>query len=243
MEQSKTGKKLLACFAVSAVMVASLGLAACGSSSTSSAAASASAASASAEAASAEAASSEAAESEEASASGAGAVGEQAGFTELQVENTDGEAFEDVDLGPFSVSAVWFQPVPMSDGTTIEGYNLHLEADVAANLDNGLGIEEGLWVPYMTVDYTITDSKSGDEVASGTFMEMSATDGPHYGANVALPDSGVYNITLSFASPQENSYQLHTDSETGDGLSFDAWKDGPIEYTFENWDYMVQDWK
>ena len=239
MEQSKIMKRLLACFAVSAVMVASLGLAACGSSTASSASAEAASSEA---AASAEAASDEAA-SEEADAPAAGAVGEEAGFTELQVENTDGEAFEDVDLGPFSVSAVWFQPVPMSDGTTIEGYNLHLEADVAANLNNGLGIEEGLWVPYMTVDYSITDSESGDEVASGTFMEMSATDGPHYGANVALPDSGVYNITFSFKSPQENSYQLHTDAETGDGLSFDAWANGPIEYTFENWDYMVQDWK
>ena len=244
MEQSKNKKKLLACFAVSAVMVASLGLASCGGSSASSTAASASAASASASAASTASATSASASASSASASGsAGAVGEQAGFTELQVENTQGKAFEDVDAGPFSVSAVYFQPVPMSDGTTIEGYNLHLEADVAANLNNGLGIEEGLWVPYMSVDYKITNAETGAEAAAGTFMEMSATDGPHYGANVALPESGVYNIEFSFKSPQEQGYQLHTDAETGDGLSFDAWKNGPIVVTFENWDYIVQDWK
>ena len=233
MEQTKKMKRLMACFAVSAVMVASFGLAGCGGSSTASTAASAAST----------AAESESSESAETSAPAAGAVGEEAGFTELQVENTDGEPFEDVDLGDFSVSAVYFQPVPMSDGTTIEGYNLHLEADVAANLNNGLGIEEGLWVPYMSVDYTITDAESGETAASGTFMEMSATDGPHYGANIALPESGVYNITFAFKSPQEQGYQLHTDSETGEGLNFDAWKDGPIEYTFENWDYIVQDWK
>lgn len=235
MEQTKNAKKVLACLAVSAVMACSLGLAACSSGGSSSSSSSSAAASSSSAAASS---------SSESESAAAATPDEAAGFTELQIENAEGEAFEDVDAGDFSVSAVYFQPVPMGGASeySTEGYDLHLEADVTANQNNGLGIEYGLWVPYMTVDYTVTDQDSGAVAAEGTFMEMSATDGPHYGANIALPNAGTYDVTFTFHSPADNGYLLHTDAETGDGLTFDAWEDGPIEVTFEGWAYTPQEW-
>ena len=66
-----------------------------------------------------------------------------AGFTEYPI-------FEDEEIGFLNVSAVYFQPVPMSGGNeSIEDFNIHLEADVSA-LENNLGFGVGDWVPYMT---------------------------------------------------------------------------------------------
>ncbi|MBR1555002.1 MAG: iron transporter, partial [Oscillospiraceae bacterium] len=99
----------------------------------------------------------------------------EAGFTEIPI-------FEDIETGFLNVSAVYFQPVPMSGGNeSIEGFDLHLEADVSA-LENKLGFGVGDWVPYMTVDYRVIAS-DGSDAAKGSFMVMSASDGPHYGAN------------------------------------------------------------
>ena len=166
----------------------------------------------------------------------AAAPGESAGFTEYPI-------FEDEQVGFMNVSAVYFQPVPMSNGNEkIDGFNLHLEADISA-LENDLGYGVGDWVPYLTVDYTVTDQSTGNVAASGTFMEMSASDGPHYGANIALPNAGTYNVTFTFHNPEENGYLLHTDAETGPGGSFSEYfKDGNLSYTFEGWDYTPQEW-
>ncbi len=158
------------------------------------------------------------------------------GFTEYPI-------FEDIEEGFLNVSAVYFQPVPMSGGNeNIEDFNIHLEADVSA-LENKLGFGVGDWVPYMTVDYKITKADSGDTAAEGSFMVMSASDGPHYGANIKLPDAGTYNVEFTFHSPEENGYLLHTDAETGPGGSFDDYfKDGNLKVTYEGWDYIPQEW-
>ena len=158
-----------------------------------------------------------------------------AGFTEYPI-------FEDEEVGFLNVSAVYFQPVPMSGGNeNTEDFNIHLEADVSA-LENKLGFGVGDWVPYMTVDYKITAS-SGDTAAEGSFMVMSASDGPHYGANVKLPDADTYSIEFTFHSPEENGYLLHTDAETGPGGSFEEYfKDGNLKVTYDGWEYVPQEW-
>ncbi len=168
---------------------------------------------------------------EEIQASDAGA----AGFTEIPI-------FEDEEVGFMNISAVYFQPVPMTNGNEdIENFNLHLECDVSA-LQNDLGYGTGDWVPYLTVDYKVTGS-DGTDAASGTFMVMSASDGPHYGANIKLDKADTYSLTFTFHSPEENGYLIHTDAETGPGGTFDEFfKDGNLSYTFDGWDYTPQDW-
>lgn len=157
------------------------------------------------------------------------------GFTEYPI-------FEDEEVGFLNVSAVYFQPVPMSGGNeSIEDFNIHLEADVSA-LENKLGFGVGDWVPYMTVDYKIVGS-SGSTAAEGSFMVMSASDGPHYGANIKLPDADTYSIEFTFHSPEENGYLLHVDEETGPGGSFDDYfKDGNLTVKYEGWEYVPQEW-
>ena len=235
--KAKNMKALLSATAVAAALVACFGLAACGGSSASgSASASSASANASSAAASSEAASTSAAASESASSAAPGAVGEEAGFEETPI-------FEDQEAGGWlNVSAVYFQPVPMTDGSTIEGKDIHLEADIHA-LANNFGFGVGDWVPYLTVDYRVLD-KDGKVVQAngapveGTFMEMSASDGPHYGANIAMPGQGTYTLEVTIKSPADNNYLLHTDAETGPGAkSFDDGVNWPLVVS-ESWDYV-----
>lgn len=232
--KTKNMKALLSATAVAAALVACFGLAACGSSAASSSAAATSASASSAAAASSEAASSASADAASSAASAAAAPGEAAGFTEIPI-------FEDEIVDFLHVNAVYFQPVPMTDGNGIEGYDLHLEADISAE-ENDYGFEVGGWVPYLTVDYKVIGS-DGATAAEGTFMEMSASDGPHYGANIALPDAGTYTIDFTIHSPGDESYLIHSDAETGPGgLLDDVWGDGPLTVHYEGWNYVPQEW-
>ena len=144
-----------------------------------------------------------------------------AGFEEIPI-------FEDIEADFINVNAVYFQPVPMAPGQeNYEDFDLHIEADVSA-MENELGYGVGDWIPYLTIDYVITGS-NGEVAAEGTFMHMAASDGPHYGANIKLPDADTYTIDFAIHSPGEMGYLIHSDAETGPGgLLDDVWGDGPL---------------
>jgi hypothetical protein len=147
--------------------------------------------------------------------------------------------FEDEELEFINLSAVWFQAVPMAPGQEdISNYDIHLEADISA-LENDLGYGVGDWIPYLTVDFDVVDEATGESAASGTFMTMSASDGPHYGANIALPNAGTYDLTITIHSPAENGYLIHSDSETGPGGVLETYfANGNLSYTYTGWDYL-----
>ena len=123
--------------------------------------------------------------------------------------------------------------------------SFHLEADIHANQKGTeLGYGKGDFVPDLTVNYTIIDKSTGKEVeggtaTSGTFMQMNASDGPHYGANVKLDKAGTYQLKLSIESPASKGWMLHVDPETGVKGHF--WTES-IEVTFDNWDYTPRQW-
>src|SRR3978361_499247 len=52
---------------------------------------------------------------------------------------------------------------------------IHLEADVHATADNVYGIPDGAWVPYLTIEYTLTKLGS-DWKAAGKLLSMTAKD-------------------------------------------------------------------
>jgi hypothetical protein len=147
--------------------------------------------------------------------------------------------FEDEELAFINLSAVWFQAVPMAPGQEdISNFDIHLEADISA-LENDLGYGVGDWIPYLTVDYSVVDEATGNTAAEGTFMTMSASDGPHYGANIALPNAGTYDLTITIHNPAENGYLIHSDSETGPGgVLEDYFANGNLTYTYVGWDYI-----
>ena len=159
---------------------------------------------------------------------------DDAGFTEIPI-------FEDEEVGFLNVSAVYFQPVPMAPSQeNIEGFDMHLECDVSA-MENDLGYGLGEWVPYLTVDYDVVGS-DGSTAASGTFMVMSASDGPHYGANIKLPNADTYSLTFTFHSPADNGYLIHSDSETGPGGVLEDIDWSTMKVTYEGWDYTPTEW-
>ena len=160
----------------------------------------------------------------------------EAGFEEFPI-------FEDEEIGFLHVNAVYFQPVPMSNGNeNIEDYDIHLECDVSA-MDNTVGFGLGDWVPYLTVDFEVISETSGETAAEGTCMVMSASDGPHYGANIALPNADTYTVKFTFHNPEENGYLVHLDSETGPGGDFSEYfADGNLVLEVPGWDYVPQEW-
>ena len=169
---------------------------------------------------------------------------DSAGFEEIQVD----EKHSDQECGPLTVNAVYFQPIDMEPsgmGLKAADASFHLEADIHANQKGTeLGYGKGDFVPDLTVNYTIIDKSTGKEVeggtaTSGTFMQMNASDGPHYGANVKLDKAGTYQLKLSIESPAKKGWMLHVDPETGVKGHF--WTE-PIEVTFDNWDYTPRQW-
>lgn len=223
-------KKKIVALAMAAAMTLSLG--ACGGSS---AAPASEAASTAEEAVSGAASTAEEAveeveatvESEEAAADDAAA-----GFQEYPI-------WEDEEVGFLNVSGVYFQPVPMSGGNeNYEDYDLHFEADVSA-MENDLGYGVGDWVPYMTVSYTITGS-DGNVAAEGTFMPMAASDGPHYGQNIKLPEADTYSVHLKF-DVDPATYLIHLDDVTGPGGTLE--NVFPLELDLPDvWEYVPQEW-
>jgi len=135
---------------------------------------------------------------------------------------------------------------PASSGLKAADASFHLEADIHASQEGtDYGYGKGDFVPDLTVNYTIIDKSTGKEVeggkaTSGTFMQMNASDGPHYGANVKLDKAGTYQLKLSIESPAAKGWMLHVDPETG-VKNHQFWTE-PIEVTFDNWDYTPRQW-
>ncbi|OTA26723.1 amino acid ABC transporter substrate-binding protein [Alloscardovia macacae] len=160
---------------------------------------------------------------------------------------SDGAGFEefpigdDKEVGPLNVAMVYFQPVDMEPagmGLSAAESSFHLEADIHALANNDLGYAKGDFVPDLTVSYEIINKSTNETAASGTFMQMNADDGPHYGGNVKLDQAGSYTVKLSIASPAEKGWALHVDKETGVKGKF--WTT-PLEVSYD-WDYTPMQW-
>lgn len=168
------------------------------------------------------------------SSSASESSGSGAGFEEIPIG-------DDHELGPLNVAMVFFQPVdmwPEGMGVSAADASFHLEADIHALKGNKLGYETGQYVPDLTVDYVIADKSGGKTVASGTFMQMNASDGPHYGANIKLDKAGEYTVKLTIKSPESKGWMLHVDKETGVTGRF--WTT-PLTGTWD-WDYTPHEW-
>jgi uncharacterized protein involved in high-affinity Fe2+ transport len=135
--------------------------------------------------------------------------GEEAGFEEFPLG-------DDHELFPLNVAGVYFQAVdmlPASAGLSAAESDIHIEADISAMEGNRLGYGVGDFVPNLTVNYEM--SQSNGWRIEGTFMPMSASDGPHYGANVKLNGPGEYKVRFIIQNPEAQGYVLHVDETTG----------------------------
>ena len=163
-----------------------------------------------------------------------------------EVTEEDEGGFVEHDIGDeqqagfLAVNGVYFQAVDMKsgEGNVQKGsdFTMHIEADIAA-MDNNLGFVVDQFVPGLTVDYQIINQANGSIATEGTFMQMNASDGPHYGANINLNKAGTYTAKFIIHSPAENNYYIHTDEDTRPGETLqDYWKnDKPLTVEFKDW--------
>ncbi len=126
----------------------------------------------------------------------------------------------DVEIGAveqngMEIAAVYIQPVTMEPMMPGMGEaDIHLEADIKALADNPNGFDEGAWIPYLTVSYTI-NKQGSDWKTQGTFMPMVASDGPHYAQNIKLDGAGRYHLSYHIDPPPRAGFYRHTDKESG----------------------------
>ena len=116
------------------------------------------------------------------------------------------------------IGAVYLQPIEMEPAGMMKpaaDTDIHLEADIHATRDNTNGFAEGDWIPDLAITYDLV-SEDGSFKASGSFMPMVASDGPHYGDNVKLGGEGKYKLTFHIAPPGTGThFGRHVDKETG----------------------------
>lgn len=161
--------------------------------------------------------------------------GKGAGFEEIPIPPDDQQK------GPLNIGTVFFQPIdmePASMGLKAADASLHLEADIHALANNNLGYAKGEFIPDLTVNYTIENKNDPNDKQAGTFMQMNASDGPHYGANIKMDKAGSYKLTYSIESPEKKGWMLHVDPETGVKGHF--WTE-PIVVNWD-WDYTPHQW-
>jgi uncharacterized protein involved in high-affinity Fe2+ transport len=133
------------------------------------------------------------------------------------------------------IAAVWLPPIAM-DGmpmpaTSAVGDVIHLEADIHATEGNPNGFAKDEFVPYLKVRYAITPAGGGAAIHQGELMPMVARDGLHYGASLAMPAAGSYQLTYHIDPPSAGGLGRHSDPVTGVA----PWW-APFQISFD-WDY------
>jgi hypothetical protein len=139
------------------------------------------------------------------------------------------------------VAAVYLQPIEMEPAVhhgrvlylTRDNADIHLEADIHALPGNKQGFRDGEWVPGLMVRFVLKHVDSGAE-QSGILHPMTASDGPHYGANVKVSGLGTYHLTFLIEPPG----QMPGDAPVRQGLGRSAnvmlwWKPFKLEWTFK----------
>jgi hypothetical protein len=92
--------------------------------------------------------------------------------------------------------------------------NVHLEADVHATGAETHGFPEDAWIPYLTIDFTLTKEGAAYK-RTGKLAPMTAKDGPHYANNVDMDGPGTYHLTYVIQSPASNGFIRHIDKASG----------------------------
>lgn len=137
-------------------------------------------------------------------------------------------------IGGMEVTAVYLQPIEMEPR---EGpyamlprgkADIHLEVDLKASVNNPNGFGVGEWIPYLSIEYTLTKLGTNQKI-QGRLSPMVANDGPHYGDNVKMLGAGNYRVIFRIDNPLKQGFGRHTDRETGVGPWFKPFE---VEWKF-----------
>jgi uncharacterized protein involved in high-affinity Fe2+ transport len=119
---------------------------------------------------------------------------------------------DDLQIVPNYLTGIKMDQMPK--GMDMSPDAIHIEADVHATKDEKHGFAEDAWIPYLTINYTIT-KEGGSFKKTGTLAAMTADDGPHYANNVAMDGPGTYDLTYEILPPSSNGFIRHIDEATG----------------------------
>lgn len=146
-----------------------------------------------------------------------------------------------VPAAALEVAAVYLQPIEMEPAAhegrvlylTRDRADIHLEADIHALPGSKQGFRDGEWIPGLTVRFVLTYLDSGAE-QSGILHPMTASDGPHYGANIKMSGVGNYRLTFLVEPPD----RMPAEAPVRQGLGRSAsvapwWKPFKLEWTFK----------
>jgi uncharacterized protein involved in high-affinity Fe2+ transport len=117
----------------------------------------------------------------------------------------------------------------MAKGMSMKEDATHLELDVHAAQGEKHGFAEDMWIPDLTIRYTLT--KEGSKFKkTGELVPMTAGDGPHYANNVDFDGPGKYHVAYTILPPSRKGFQRHIDTATGVP---DWWKSIQADWTFD----------
>jgi periplasmic iron binding protein len=133
---------------------------------------------------------------------------------------------EPVSRNHIQVTAVWLRGVTMDGMSAGPSDLIHLEADVRSLGENPNGFAKNEFIPYLKVAYSIVPAAGGPPI-EGDLYPMIASDGLHYGANIAMPKPGTYRLIYDIEPPSAGGLGRHV----GVGGVAPWWK--PFQAEFE----------
>jgi uncharacterized protein involved in high-affinity Fe2+ transport len=136
---------------------------------------------------------------------------------------------EPVSRNHLQIAAVWLNGVTMDGMSAGPSDLIHLEADVRSLGENPNGFAKDEFIPYLKVTYAIVPAAGGPAIDKGSLFPMIASDGLHYGANIAMPKPGSYKLTYDIEPPSAGGLGRHV----GVGGVAPWWK--PFQAEFD-WD-------
>jgi uncharacterized protein involved in high-affinity Fe2+ transport len=147
-----------------------------------------------------------------------------AGFREYPIP-------EEVERNQMRIAAVWLPPIEMEGMAGPSSSDvIHLEADIHATEGNPNGFAKDEFIPYLKIHYEIRPSGGGEPIHQGDLIPMIARDGLHYGASVAMPKPGRYQLIYDIQPPSAGGLGRHSDPITG---VEPWWKPFRVEFDWE----------
>lgn len=110
------------------------------------------------------------------------------------------------------VAAVWMPGVTMEGMAPASAGSsdlIHLEADIRSLGDNPNGFARDEFIPYLKIAYEIQPASGGPAIDKGELSPMIASDGLHYGANIAMPRPGSYRLVYAIEPPSAGGLGRH----------------------------------
>ena len=108
-----------------------------------------------------------------------------------------------------------YQPNVTLDRMMAPPGSVHLEADIRAGKDEPHGFAAGAFIPYLTVNWSLTRDDNPTFKKSGLLYPMVSKTGPHYGAAAELSGPGTYHLTYIVSPPTSHGLLRHTDKDSG----------------------------